>query len=170
MKKSRIVYLDFIAGLFFFICGYVFGGSSTQLLKNINENLQLAVFASLFISIMIFNPVRVSFIDNDLISGTYPCWFISYLVAILVVNNLARIVSNKIPLQNSYIASIGKNSMVWLVSHWILLTMCRIVVDDMLGISNSYILAAVMASVCIFIIPLLSRLLNKPDLSWTIGK
>lgn len=158
------------AGLFFFICGYVIGGSSIQLLKNINENLQLAVFASLFISIMIFNPVRVSFIDNDLISGTYPCWFISYLVAILVVNNLARIVSNKIPLQNSYIASIGKNSMVWLVSHWILLTMCRIVVDDMLGISNSYILAAVMASVCIFIIPLLSRLLNKPDLSWTIGK
>lgn len=25
-------------------------------------------------------------------------------------------------------------------------------------------------NVCIFIIPLLSRLLNKPDLSWTIGK
>lgn len=75
-----------------------------------------------------------------------------------------------IRLECSSIASIGKNSMVWLVSHWILLTMCRIVVDDMLGISNSYILAAVMASVCIFIIPLLSRLLNKPDLSWTIGK
>lgn len=119
---------------------------------------------------MIFNPTRVSFIDNDLISGTYPYWFISYFVAIIVVNNLVRIASDIIPLRNSYIARIGKDSMVWLVTHWILLTMCRIVVEDIFGISVPYILAAVMASVCISIIPLLNRLLNKPNLSWTIGK
>lgn len=157
------------AGLFFFICGYLIG-EYPWLLKNVNAWLQLVVFVSLFISIMIFNPVRVSFIDNDLISGTYPYWFISYLIAIIVANNLFRIVSDIIPLRNSYIARIGKESMVWLVTYWILLTICRIVVEDLLGISNSYILAAVMASACIFIIPLLNSLLNKHSLSWIVGK
>ena len=158
------------AGLFFFICGYLINEYLPRLLNNVNIKLQLVVFASLFISIMIFNPVRVSFIDNDLISGTYPYWFISYLVAIIVANNLVRIVSDIIPLRNSYIAKIGKDSMVWLVTHWILLTICKIVVEDLLGISNSYILAAVMASACIFIIPLLNSLLNKHSLSWIVGK
>lgn len=160
-------------GFFFFHCGY-----------QLREKQYLAkVFITsigFYLAIAAFSPTYVKMVSNELEFGDcYLVHFLYALVAIIGCNNMFKHFTppyTKIPQTirtqriTAIFESIGRNSMNYLVTHWILLLIIKTVMLNCLGIDNSWTKFGVMTIACILILPLLSRLLNRPRFDTVMGR
>ncbi len=154
------------AGLFFFTLGNITSSTPHWLTK-----VKIHTWLILFIIMICINPVYVDFYPNKLEQGCwYPLWFVTYFLASVIFTQLFRCISEKISMDNWILTQLGKDSMTWLVTHWILLSVCKIVVLDICSIENNVVLAITMTIVCATVIPFLVRLFNKPRFCWMVGK
>ncbi len=159
-------------GFFFFHCGY-----------QLREKQYLAkvfiICVGFYLAIAAFSPTFVDMIYNSLEFGDcYLVYFLYALVAIIVCNNMfnilpyAKKISQTIHTQwiTTIFESIGRNSMNYLVTHCILLLIIKTILVNFLGIDNSWAQFWVMTIACILILPLLSRLLNRPRFDAVMGR
>ena len=180
---SGFYYAEFISlpivshsllGFFFFHCGY-----------QLREKQYLAKLfitsIGFYLAIVVFSPTFVGMYRNGLVFGDcYLIYFPYAFVAIIVCNNIFRYfapsrcnkISQIIHIQQitTILESVGRNSMNYLVTHWILLLIIKTIMVNFLGVNNSWTKFWVMVIACILILPLLSRVLNHPHFDIVMGK
>lgn len=163
-----------LLGFFFFHCGY-------QLREKQYLAKVFTICVGFYLAIAAFSPTFVKMISNSLEFGDcYLVHFLYALVAIIVCNNMFRYfttpamqkISHTIHTQmiTTILESIGRNSMNYLVTHWILLLIIKTILVNFLGIDNNWTIFWVMTIACILILPLLSRLLNRPRFDAVMGR
>lgn len=101
-----------LVGLFFYALG-------VEMRENQYNNKVLAVSALLFVALSIHMPSRVSFYHTKLIEGNALLWIISSSAGIFLFNGIANRISNYANIPCRVLTYIGKNSMIFFVSHFI---------------------------------------------------
>lgn len=105
-------------GLFFFLTGYTINNRrSTFLVKQVkNQSLIFACIILLYLSIVFFGQCYVDMRVNILWEGSYLCWLIGSVPACLAINIICEMkIFSKLGL-----GWIGRNSMMFYVSHWVI--------------------------------------------------
>lgn len=99
------------SGMFFFGCGYI--------LKNVQYNKYLFIISVItYIGIIIYIPTFVDFRSNTFTKENYIAWILSSLAGIITFNNIFKY----IPVRFKLLNNIGKDSMSYYVTHWIILS------------------------------------------------
>ena len=109
-----------MSGIFFFVCGYV--------MKNLQYNKKFFVATIiLYVAAMVF-PSHVDMNRNELSCGSYFLWLVFSIGGCVVFDNVFGYVENKfcLPIQK-FFESIGKNSMFYYCTHWIVLQVVSII-------------------------------------------
>jgi len=148
-------------GLFFFGMGYM--------LRDFQYNNWLVlIVAVIYVLCFVFFPSNVDVRDNHVTSGTYWGFLISALCAIILLNNIFRM----IPFMSAdkVLVHIGQNSMSYYLLHWPLITLVLGVVYIFdLKLSNTN-LCIISLLVSMFILPLLNKLFHTKRMKVFIGE
>lgn len=109
--------MNLFPGMFFYGLGYTM--RTRQYDKHIFW-LSIAIFLLAYIY-----PSNLSFKANRMLWGSYPLFLIYASAAIVMFNNLAKIIGRNVWL----LTSMGRDSMYWYCAHWMLLLVIRFVFD-----------------------------------------
>lgn len=143
-----------LAGLFFYLMGYI--------LKNIQFNKLLFVTAIIFYCLsFIYCPSYVDMRSNSIIHGNYYIWIINSIMGIILINNLFK---QLYPIR--LFTYIGKNSMTYYVTHWLILYSINIFYTP----KERYKEVCIMLIASIIILPILDKIFRTRSLTHLIGK
>ena len=109
--------MNLFPGMFFYGLGYTM--RTRQYDKHIFW-LSIVIFLLAYIY-----PSNLSFKANRMLWGSYPLFLIYASAAIVMFNNLAKIIGRNVWL----LTSMGRDSMYWYCAHWMLLLAIRFVFD-----------------------------------------
>lgn len=155
------------SGLVFFTIGHML--KEKQFMKHI-----IIACLLIYILIAIFCPSIVDMYGNKTSSGVYILWYPFSLAGIIIMNNLVKITPLNLykTLIFRIIQNIGKNSMNYYVTHWVLLLACKIIMVDYLGYKqgdNLYVFATCLS--LIVLLPISSYIFNtNTKLRFLVGK
>lgn len=109
-----------MSGIFYFICGYI--------LKDLQYNRKAFIAAIMLYVAGIVFPSQVDMNRNELLCGSYFLWLVFSIGGCVVFDNVFGFVENKfcLPVQK-FFESIGKNSMFYYCTHWIVLRAVAII-------------------------------------------
>lgn len=146
---------NIFSGLFFFLMGYW--------LKNKEDNPKLFLT-----SIIVFGCVLLAYLvgwiidfpylymhANKMYRGDYVLFYPMALAGIIVTNNVFRIVSKHVRFK--ILGYIGRNSMNFYVTHWILFVVVTFVAKTVCRIDSSSLLFILLLCSSIIFLPLISR-------------
>lgn len=146
-------------GLFFFGAGF--------LLKDRQHNGIVVIIATVvYLVFFIVFPSNVDFRANMLTSGTYGGYILSALFAIIILNNLFKVVPF---LQIRPLVHIGEHSMVYYLCHWPLITLCIELMSHWC-LSANLVLCLISIAMCIACLPFLDRLFQVERFKKFIGE
>lgn len=146
------------SGIFFFGCGYIF--------KNIQYDKYIFIISIIiYVGIIIYIPTFVDFRSNTFTKGNYFAWILSSLAGIIVFNNLFKLP----PLQLKFLSSIGKDSMGYYVTHWIILGITYIFFFKFIEQDDKETWFISYFSFLIIFLPITNTLLKKQNLKWMLG-
>lgn len=141
--------------MFFFLMGYW--------LKDKEDNSKLFL-----ISIIVFGCVLLAYLfgwiidfpylymhANKMYRGDYVLFYPMALAGIIMTNNVFRIVSKYVRFQ--ILRYIGRNSMNFYVTHWILMVVVNFFAKTVFGIDSSALLFMVLLCSCFIFLPLISN-------------
>lgn len=144
------------AGLFFYICGY--------LLKDFQYkyNFLLALSFLIFIIVAIIYPSNYVAVYNVAV-GSFPLAILTSLAGCVLINSLFRRFNFNI----AFLSYIGKNSMVYLVLHMIIINIVKIFSEVFsFGVAVSFYINVVLI---IISFPFLVSFFNNISRKWMIG-
>lgn len=146
---------NIFSGLFFFIMGYW--------LRDKEDNPKL-----FFASIIIYGCVLLAYIvglimdfpylymhANKMYRGDYVLFYPMALAGIIMTNNAFRIVSKYVRFQ--ILGYIGRNSMNFYVTHWILFVAVSFIAKSIFHIDSSFLLFILLLSSSVVFLPLISK-------------
>lgn len=148
-----------LTGLFFYGIGY-----NLRMLQYNNYIFAISLLG--YILIYYFVPSIVDMRTNKLISGYYLLWIISSLMGIISINNIFKRIN---AFNNLKLNLIGKSSISYYVSHWIILTISSILIEIMC-VENSWNHFYFMFFSCIITLPIINKFLQKENIKFIIGK
>ena len=150
-----------ITGICFFSAGFVL--KERQFSKTI---VLISLFIHAFIIVILF-----SFVDmehNTLVVGYYSLWILSSMTGVILTNNLFRYLCEK---KSFHILQyIGKNSIVFYVTHFIIIKLVILYISPLLPLLSNWALFLVMFGLCVIIIPIMNTLINNSSFCWVIGR
>lgn len=142
---------NILLGIFFFMIG--------SYLKDLQYHKLVFIF-SIAISLLslVLLPSFVDFRANKLIFGNYYVWLFASICNCIFTNNIFKRASflNRLKLN-----IIGKDSMNYYITHWIVLGLAVIIFKDLLNINNSYVLFTITTITLICLLPLINKLLKS---------
>lgn len=128
------------------------------------SKLYVSISAIVYFAILLICPSHLIFAANTLNSGGIYVFAIIFSIAgCILFNNIFKHFPHL-----SILQYVGKHSMVYYVSHWLLLTLCLIAFEK-LGFSN-IMLVALMCFSCLFIPPVIERMIVACHLGKILGK
>ena len=137
------------SGLFFYSAGHI--------LKEYQYKTPIALLSMVIgIAILFMFPSIVDMRSNQLLSGNYLIWCIYSIVAIITFNNLSRYL--RVALITNPLSFIGRNSMIFYVLHWIIMTIV-LIICVIFNTKDLFVYFAIGANV--IILPIVSHLLNS---------
>lgn len=146
-------------GLFFFGIGY--------LLKDYQYNRIMVIVATVvYIVFFVFFPSNVDFRANLLTSGNYSGYVITAVLAIIILNNLFKVVPF---LCIRSLVHIGEHSMVYYLCHWPLITLCIGFIRHWSSQSN-LVLCIISITICLVCLPLLDKVFQIERIKKYIGE
>lgn len=142
---------NILLGIFFFIIG--------NYLKDLQYHKLVFIF-SIAISLLslVLLPSFVDFRANKLIFGNYYIWLFASIFNCIFINNIFKRISF---LNRLKLSIIGKDSMNYYITHWIVLGLAVIIFKDIMNITSLYVLFAVTTISLICLLPLINRLLKS---------
>lgn len=139
------------SGLFFYSAGHI--------LKEYQYKTSIALLSMVIgITILFMFPSIVDMRSNHLFSGNYFIWCLYCIAAIITFNNLSRFL--KIGLITTPMSFIGRNSMIFYVLHWIIMTVV-LTICIIAGNSNIFVWLAIAANAVL--LPIISIVVNKAN-------
>lgn len=158
-----------LLGFFFFHWGYSL--KERQYCNNI-----FAMATIICIAVAFYDPLYLEMVSNKQMIGN--CYLLNFpyaIAAIIVFNNYFKhlplhISNHSYSVVYQYLESIGRNSMNYYVTHWILLLLIKIIMINILGLSYGWTMFWIMITACVIILPLLSMLLNLPRFDTVMGR
>lgn len=146
------------SGLFFFGCGYI--------LRNAQYNKYLFIISIItYIGIIIYIPTFVDFRSNTFTKGNYIAWILSSLAGIITFNNIFKY----IPVRFKLLNNIGKDSMSYYVTHWIILSITYVLFFEFIEQEEKKIWFILYLVFLILLLPLANVLFKTKKLRWTLG-
>lgn len=146
------------SGMFFFGCGYI--------LKNVQYNKYLFIISVItYIGIIIYIPTFVDFRSNTFTKGNYIAWILSSLAGIITFNNIFKY----IPVRFKLLNNIGKDSMSYYVTHWIILSITYVLFFEFIEQEEKKIWFILYLVFLILLLPLANVLFKTKKLRWTLG-
>lgn len=137
------------SGLFFYSAGHI--------LKEYQYKTPIALLSMIIvIAILLIYPSMVDMRSNQLLCGNYLIWCLYSLAAITTINYLSRHL--KFELITKPISFIGRNSMIFYVLHWIIMTIV-LIICVIFNTKDLFVYFAIGANV--IILPIVSHLLNS---------
>lgn len=144
--------------MFFFGSGFI--------LKNIQYNKYIFILSLIiYIGIIICIPTFVDFRSNTFSKGNYCAWMLSSLAGIITFNNIFKYTSLQLDLLNS----IGKDSMSYYVTHWIILGITYLFFFSFIEQGNKETWFILYIISLIILLPIANIILKKNQFSWTLG-
>ena len=124
----------------------------------------VSIFAIVYFAILLIRPSHLIFAANVLNpEGVYILALGFSIAGCVLFDNIFRYLPHLAVLQY-----VGRHSMVYYISHWLLLTLCLIAFEK-LGLSNIG-LVVVMCLSCLFIPPVIERMIVACHLGKILGK
>lgn len=117
--------------------------------------------------VLIFDFSYISMNSNTIDIGHQSTWIIGSLFSILLINNVVRFLPKRVCLLLSYP---GRNTIVYLLCHVPIYSMIYILNLKILKIDNGFTLSLLYFMSAILLMPILVHFLNKPKISFLIGK
>lgn len=142
---------NILLGIFFFMIG--------NSLKELQyHKLVFLISGIVSLLILVLLPSFVDFRANKLIFGNYYIWLFASIFNCIFINNIFKRISflNRLKLN-----IIGKDSMNYYISHWIVIGLTVIIFKDIMNIKNLYVLFAVTIMSLICLLPPINRLLKS---------
>lgn len=144
-------------GMFFYGCGY--------LMKNIvYEKSVIFVGALLYAAYAIVYPSYFDFRSNAVAVAVYPFCMIACIAGVVFVDALFK----KMKCLQKPFAIVGKNSMTYYASHWVVLGASSLLFQNVLDLKG-YVLFVAFALANVIALPFLAIFFNK-HVRWMIGK
>lgn len=180
-QKKLSAYLMALGGLIWPILMYLLGYNSPTYMVNIP--LAVAVYALgylwkekqfskhfvciatiAYFSVMLVCPSHLIFAANVLNSGgVYVLALVFSIAGCVLFNNIFKYFPHL-----SILQYIGRHSMVYYVSHWLLLTLCLIIFGKLWH--SNFLLVVTMMLACLFFPPVLENILEMLQLKKILGK
>lgn len=180
-QKKLSAYWMVFGGLIWAIIMYLLGYNSPTYMVNIP--LAIAVYALgylwkdnqftkryvsialiAYLSVMIYCPSHLIFAANVLNpEGVYVLSLVFSIAGCILFNNIFKYIPNFPVLQY-----IGRHSMVYYISHWLMLTLCLIIFGKLWH--SNFWLVVVMGVSCLFFPPMLEQILKVFHLERILGK
>lgn len=132
-------------GIFFYALGY-----------KLKERQYESIYVFLAISVLVISFLlpHVSYTFRTVQgSGNFLQWIIVSLAAIILFNNFFR----RVPFQWRLLQQVGRDSMMWYVWHWPLLTLSRLLFFSLLGIPEGWLLRIIQTLSVFFAILLIKE-------------
>ena len=150
---------NFFSGLCFFSLGYC--------LMDKEDNMFLIIISTLFFTTIIiaysFNWLcdfpELYMHANYMYRGNYLLFFPTALAGIIMTNNLFRILCKKVRFR--VLEYIGKNSMTFYTTHWILFIVVTFVAKYFFDLETPIILFFILIWVSIIFLPLINMLIKS---------
>lgn len=159
LKNLPLYLSNTCTGIFFYGMGYY--------LKTLQYNKFIFIISGIgYILLYIYIPSIVDMRSNSLLCGNYIIWIISSMLGIIFINNIFKRFTflNLLPL-----SSIGRNSMSYYATHWIVLTLI-LIMAIIVNITDAWSLFMTMFISCMTLLPLINLFLQKKPLKFIIGK
>ena len=151
------------------LAGFIYF-SAGDLMKNLQYNRHVFLISLLlFLLIFIFVPIDSYVLYGDAVfpDKYYNYIYIYSLTAIIVYHNVFRMIPTKLfqwfPLQN-----IGKNSMIYYVTHILILNICRIIFSDIFKMEQ-WPYFGILIIACIATLPLLAKIFQTDKYKKFVG-
>ena len=148
-------------GLAFFILG--------SKLRKLQYGKYIFAAAAVVYAISIVYPSRIDMFQNLLMTGYYFAAVVASLAGIIVINFVSKAVCNKTSICNLMvvrcISQIGRDSMNYYVTHWILLIAVKIIFMDILGYTQGWTYFWIQLAVAVCILPIVSHAINNSRIS-----
>lgn len=147
------------SGMFFFGSGFI--------LKNIQYNKYIFILSLIiYMGIIICIPTFVDFRSNTFSKGNYCAWMLSSLAGIITFNNIFKYTSLQLDLLNS----IGKDSMSYYVTHWIILGITYLLFFNFIGQEDKETWFILYIISLIILLPTTNILLKRKEFRWMLGE
>lgn len=146
--QQEINYPRYIAnsssGLFFYAMGYILKEK-----QYINAFFYLSFI--IYILIAVNGYIKIDMNNNVATKGNYFVWYPASIVGIITLNNLI----SRLHIHIKWLSSIGKHSMNYYISHWIVICVFYKAVPSF----NNYYKLFLLIGACIVILPFINKLL-----------
>lgn len=143
------------------IAGLLFYSAGVELKTHQFDKTVFYISLLLFVAVFAIFPSRVDFQHTRLVEGSVFLWPFAACAGIIVVNNLAQKLYNEATLINKILSYIGKNSITFYVTHFIVGNIVFIIMSGLGTIpSNGWVLFAVYSGVMTVSLPLFDKLLR----------
>lgn len=151
---------NILLGISFYSIGHILQN------HKINNSIYL-ICIIIYISSVIFFPQYVDVRTNTLKYGNYLLWFITSIISCLAYNYLFKILQPYIPI---FIINIGKDSLIYYATHWLLISYTILILKSTTNIYNGWDIWLILLCVNIIILPSCVRFFNSSKLRFMIGK
>lgn len=144
--------LNIITGLFFFLAGNVLKD------KQYSNKVLFASIVLFLLSLLCYSGVDMR--ANRLIAGYYPIWFVFATSGCVISNNIAKLIPNRfIQHHRNYITLIGRESMGLYVSHWPVLLIFLLIIEQLTDFSafNKFVIVQLLMLLYIVIYIILKK-------------
>ena len=118
-----------------------------------------------YLGIIIYIPTFVDFRSNTFTKGNYIAWILSSLAGIITFNNIFKY----IPVRFKLLNNIGKDSMSYYVTHWIILSITYVLFFEFIEQEEKKIWFILYLVFLILLLPLANVLFKTKKLRWTLG-
>ena len=115
----------------------------------------------LFMKTIVARTEILQFFGNYVIGGnSFILCLLSGIFAVVLINNVVVKTIDKYRVCMPLIY-VGQQSMAFYVTHWVLLTICKILVVDFWGIEDKWVFFWSMLASCVILLPLIVKLLRR---------
>lgn len=149
------------------ICiGIVFYSLGYLLRKKQYDKCLLIVAIPIYIYIYIFTPSNVDVRANTCNSGLYGLYYLGSICSIIILNNTIRSIS----LRFSILEYIGRHSMSYYLTHWLIMILTRDILTQWCSIVEPSWHFTIISILSVILLPLFDKVLHKKSLKWMIGE
>jgi len=149
------------AGLMFFSAGFVMKE------RQYHKKVILACIL-IYLSMFLFGWSLVDMRGNCLARGCYVHWIFTSIAGIILFTNILKRTENLAAFR--LLSYLGKNSIHYYVTHWMVLTLVMIVYRDILNLNIDSTYFEVLLVSCTTLLPCAVCILKQPKLYWVWGK
>jgi len=146
-------------GIVFYSLGYLLRE------KQYDKYLFMAVIP-IYIYIYIFIPSNVDVRANTCNSGLYGLYYLGSICSIIILNNIIK----NIPLKFSILENIGRHSMSYYLTHWLIMILTGAVLTQWCFIVEPIWHFTIISILSAILLPLFDKALHKKYLKWMIGE